>query len=81
MATENIGPDDLLPPNTFAARYPNLTTPGGIRWQIFCADHNGLADAQAIVRRGRKVFIVVPRYLDWLVRGEQRDGGRKARAA
>jgi hypothetical protein len=81
MATEEIRPDDLLPPNAFAARYPNLTTPGGLRWQIFCANQNGLEAAGAIVRRGRRVFVVVPRYMDWMVHGGRLGGCRKAKAA
>ena len=39
---------------------------GGLRWQIFNEDTNGLKEAGAIVRVGRKVLIDVDRYFDWV---------------
>ena len=39
---------------------------GGLRWLIFNEDQNGLKDAGAIVRIGRKVLIDVDRYFDWV---------------
>ena len=39
---------------------------GGLRWQIFHEDKNGLKDAGAIVRVGRKVLIDADRYFDWV---------------
>ena len=39
---------------------------GGLRWQIFNEDTNGLKAAGAIVRIGRKVLINVDRYFDWI---------------
>lgn len=44
-------------------------TPGGVRHAIFHADSNGLAEAGAIVRMGRKVMIHRPRWLSWLESG------------
>ncbi len=41
-------------------------TPGGIRWKIFKADENGLKAADAIVWCGRRVYIDVDRFFDWL---------------
>ena len=37
-----------------------------IRWLIFQARQNGLEDAGAIVRNGRKVFIDELRFFAWL---------------
>ena len=39
---------------------------GGLRWQIFNEDKNGLKESGAIVRVGRKVLIDVDRYFDWV---------------
>lgn len=39
---------------------------GGVRWQVFNEDANGLKASGAILRNGRKVLIHVPRYYKWL---------------
>ena len=39
---------------------------GGLRWQIFNEGKNGLKDAGAIVRVGRKVLIDVDKYFAWI---------------
>lgn len=41
-------------------------TEGGIRWQIFNEDTNGLRESGAIVRVGRRVYINVPLYFSWI---------------
>jgi hypothetical protein len=41
-------------------------TEGGLRWDIFNAEKNGLAASKAIIRKGRRVYIVVDRYFEWL---------------
>lgn len=43
---------------------------GGLRWQIFNADKNGLKEAGAIVRVGRKVLIDVDKYFDWIYKSQ-----------
>lgn len=40
-----------------------------LRWQIFRATENGLDQAGAIRRVGRRVYIVGERYLQWLDSG------------
>ena len=39
---------------------------GGLRYQIFNEDSNGLKEAGAIIRLGRKVLIDADRYFDWV---------------
>jgi len=39
---------------------------GGLRWQIFNENKNGLKEAEAIIRIGRKVLIDVERYYEWV---------------
>ena len=39
---------------------------GGLRWQIFNEDKNGLKEAGAIVRVGRKVLIDSEKYFNWI---------------
>ena len=58
----------------FAAERQNTGafSEGALRWQVFNAHRNGLADSGAIVRIGRKVLIDVQRYDAWL------DGQRRA---
>lgn len=48
------------------ARNPDVLSEGAVRWQIFNAKQNGLEDAGAIVRVGRKVLLHEPRYVSWL---------------
>ena len=67
-----IQPGDFLTVAQFVRQFPNFGTEASLRWQIFCAEQNGLAEAGAIVRRGRRVFLVVPRYVACMT-GEQRD--------
>ncbi len=40
-------------------------TEGGVRWDIFNEDKNGLAETGAILRKGRRVRIVEELYLAW----------------
>jgi hypothetical protein len=65
MATN---PSDLLTVRDFALRFPNLGSEASLRWQIFNAELNGLAEAGAIIRLGRKVFIHLPNYMAVLAR-------------
>jgi len=68
---DNLSLSDLTPIRVFAEQNPSIGSEASLRWQIFCADHNGLAESGAIVRRGRRIFIVEPRYLAWML-GESR---------
>lgn len=43
-----------------------------LRWQIFNAAHNGLHEARAIVRIGKRIYVDVPAYWNWV------DSGRAA---
>lgn len=58
--------DDILPVADFCRRFPHCGTEASLRWQIFNASLNGMDRAGVVVRRGRRVFIVVPRYLEWV---------------
>lgn len=51
---------------TLAQKYPNVLTEGGLRWEIFNSDKNGLDKSGAIIRRGRKLFLDADRYFCWL---------------
>jgi len=57
---------------TLAEKYPGVLTEGGIRWEIFNAEKNGLKQAGAIIRRGSKVIIDTDRYFDWLYSQNQK---------
>jgi hypothetical protein len=49
----------------FCKRYPAFTV-GGMRYQIFNEGTNGLKEAGAIIRNGRKVLIKESAYFAWL---------------
>ena len=63
--SDQTPPRDLATINQFVERHP-WATPGGVRYQIFNEEKNGLEEAGAIVRVGRKVLIDVPRYFEWI---------------
>lgn len=41
-------------------------TQAQLRWFIFNADSNGLAQADAVVRVGRRVYLDVDKFSDWI---------------
>jgi hypothetical protein len=57
--------------NQFVARHPAFTL-GGMRAQIFNENTNGLKEAGAIIRNGRKVLIKESAYFAWLEAQNQR---------
>lgn len=52
----------LFTVNQFTTKHPAFTV-GGLRWMIFNAKSNGLDDAKAIIRVGRRVLIHEDRFL------------------
>ena len=46
-------------------------TEGGVRWQIFNKNSNGLSESGAIIKNGRRVLIEFPAYLKWLRNGKE----------
>ena len=56
---------ELLTVQQFADRFPAFPV-GGLRWQIFNEGSNGLKEAGAIIRVGRKVLIDVQHYFAWI---------------
>ena len=52
------------------AQFANGTpfTEGQIRWWIFQADNNGMADADVVVRIGRRVYIDTDAFEQWIAR-------------
>ena len=52
---------------TLARKYPDVITEGGLRWEIFNSEENGLKKSGAILRRGRKILIDADKYFAWIV--------------
>lgn len=48
-----------------ANEIPALTE-AAIRWHLFNRTQNGLSGSGAIVKNGRRVFIDLPLYIEWL---------------
>lgn len=57
---------------TLAQKHPDVITEGGIRFQIFNEEKNGLKESGAIIRLGRKVLIDTDRYFDWVYKQSHR---------
>ena len=49
----------------FSQRHPAFAE-GGLRWQIFNEETNGLKQSGAIVRNGRRVLIHEEKFFAWL---------------
>ena len=64
--------DDIKSVSAFCKLYPDIKTEPAIRWDVWNSAHNGLDQHGAVIRKGRRVFIVVPRYLDWMMAGVKR---------
>jgi len=63
---------NLATVRTLAQQYPDVITEGGLRWEIFNKDKNGLGESGAILKRGRKILIDTNRYFDWLYSQNQK---------
>ena len=61
----------VLTVKQLAEQQPGLTE-GGIRWDLFNRDKNGLVKAGAILRRGRKILIDPALYMEWLNENRER---------
>lgn len=79
MQTDTFGPSGktipapsrtLMTVRQLAEQQPGLTV-GGVRWDLFNRETNGLAQSGALVHRGRKILIDPDRYLEWLARGQK----------
>ena len=51
---------------TLAKKHPGVIREGGLRWEIFNKEKNGLAESRAIIKHGGKILIDSDRYFDWL---------------
>ncbi len=56
---------NLLTVSRFSERNPSFTEPA-LRWLIFNAEQNGLAEHGAVVRLGRRVYIDADRFFAWV---------------
>ena len=55
-------------PNLFVKRHRGLgKSIASLRWELFNAENNGLAESGAILRIGRCLYIVEQAYLDWML--------------
>ena len=74
---------NLQPVAALAANTP--FSEGQLRWWIFTAATNGLEAANAIVRVGRRVYIDLDRFNDWIEQQNQSHlpapGGGQSRVA
>ena len=55
----------LLTVPQFAKKHAAFSA-GGLRWQIFNEEKNGMKETGVIVRLGRKVLIDGARFFEWL---------------
>ena len=65
-----MNPNNLDTVQSLARKNPDVIKEGGVRWQIFNEDTNGLKESGAIIRVGngklKKVLIDTDKYFGWL---------------
>lgn len=65
-----MNPNNLDTVQSLVRKNPDVLKEGGIRWQIFNEDTNGLKESGAIMRVGngkrKKVLIDTDKYFQWL---------------
>lgn len=62
--------DDIARPEAFARRYPDVIgSSSRLRYLLRHRQGNGLVSSGAVIERGRTLYIVRPRFLDWLLKG------------
>jgi hypothetical protein len=73
VATHLHESTDLVRPNKFIQRFPDIATAGSLRWQLNRSSENGLDASGAVIRKHTCphskrpiVFIDVPAYFRWL---------------
>ncbi|MBL3589173.1 MAG: hypothetical protein JMN24_05165 [gamma proteobacterium endosymbiont of Lamellibrachia anaximandri] len=57
----------LLTIKQFSVKHPAFPV-GGLRWNVFNAETNGMASAGVIVRNGRRILLNEERFFTWLER-------------
>ena len=56
---------DIFTVEQAANKIPALTEPA-IRWHLFNRELNGLSKSGAVIKSGRRVFLDLPVYIEWL---------------
>ncbi|MBW9271314.1 MAG: hypothetical protein K1566_16880 [Candidatus Thiodiazotropha sp. (ex. Lucinisca nassula)] len=62
----------LVTPRQLADSQPALTL-GGVRWDIFNREKNGLSASGALVKRGNRWLIIPEKYLGWMLKADHND--------
>lgn len=57
---------NYLTPKRLAEQHSNAVCIGGLRYEIFHAEDNGLEESGAIIRNGRKILIDEEKYFRWM---------------
>lgn len=67
LPDDDIGLDDIQTFDAFCKRYPDIANDARLRWWIFHRKTNGIEKSGAIVKRGGRWYVVVPRLKNWLL--------------
>ena len=62
--------DDWKTISALAKRYPDVMTEDQLRWAIFRREQNGLAKSGALSKKGKRWYVCIPRFLNWLTDSE-----------
>ena len=66
IADQAITLDDLVTPNSVIRNYPEVLNQSRLRYLLREREKNGLVESGAVMQKGRRLVIAVPRFLQWL---------------
>jgi hypothetical protein len=66
IAAQDIALDDLATPNHVIERHPEILNSARLRYLLRERESNGLVESGAVLQKGRRLLIAVPRFIQWL---------------
>ena len=66
IADQDITLDDLATPNHVIEHHPEILNSARLRYWLRERDNNGLVESGAVMQKGRRLLIAVPRFMKWL---------------
>ena len=63
--------DDIEALPHFVENHPNVASENQIRWWIYQREQNGIERFGAVVKKGRRWFVNLPKLREWILAGDE----------
>lgn len=63
--------DDVSTLQHFCKDHPNVATENQMRWWIFHRDSNGIESSGAVVKKGGRWYVNIPKLREWILAGDE----------